>query len=146
MIVTEDLLLLKAAANSLTGLRSGESGNVGCVMTAAAAGGEVMPATAGRQLLGGAPAPEEEERDTECVRLRECWVAAAGEIGVCAASRACKGWEVPPLEMMAAAVAARGGEGRLPAGLEPGLCSLAEPPHPQGQLVIREAAGLLLLY
>ena len=62
MIVTEDLLLLKAAANSLTGLRSGESGNVGCVMTAAA-GGEVMPAT-GRQLLGGAPAPEEEERDT----------------------------------------------------------------------------------
>lgn len=145
MIVTEDLLLLKAAANSLTGLRSGESGNVGCVMTAAA-GGEVMPAT-GRQLLGGAPAPvEEEERDTECVRLRECWVAAAGEIGVCAASRACKGWEVPPLEMMAAAVAARGGEGRLPAGLEPGLCSLAEPPHPQGQLVIREAAGLLLLY
>merc|ERR1719385_570635 len=81
-----------------------------------------MPAT-GRQLLGGAPAPEEEERDTECVRLRECWVAAAGEIGVWAASRACKGWEVPPLEMMAAAVAARGGEGRLPAGLEPGLCS-----------------------
>ena len=144
MIVTEDLLLLKAAANSLTGLRSGESGKVGCVMTAAA-GGEVMPATAGR--LGGAPAPEEEEeRDTECVRLRECWVAAAGEIGVCAASRACKGWEVPPLEMMAAAVAARGGEGRLPAGLEPGLCSLAEPPHPQGQLVIREAAGVLLLY
>jgi len=134
VIVTEDLLLLKAAANSLTGLRSGESGNVGCVMTAAV--GELMP---GGRL-------EEEERDTECVRLRECWVAAAGETGVCAASRACKGWEVPPLEMMAAAVAARGGEGRLPdpAGLEPGLCSLAEPPHPQGQLVMREAAGLLL--
>jgi len=93
----------------------------------------------------GAPV-EEEERDTECVRLRECWVADAGETGVCAASRACKGWEVPPLERMAAAVAARGGEGRLPdpAGLEPGLCSLAEPPHPQGQLVMREAAGLLL--
>ena len=139
MIVTEDLLLLKAAANSLTGLRSGESGKVGCVMTAA--GGELMPA--GRLL--GAPV-EEEERDTECVRLRECWVAAAGDTGVCAASRACKGWEVPPLEMMAAAAAARGGEGRLPdpAGLEPGLCSLPDPPHPQGQLVIRETAGLML--
>jgi len=122
-MVTE--LLLKAAANSLTGLRSGESGKVGCVMTAGCCCAELL-----------------DEMDREWlppVMVRECWVAAAGETGVCEASRACRGWEVPLREMMVAAEAAVGSCG----GGEGIECSLAVFSHPQGQLVIREAAGLL---